>query len=417
MIRQLSRNGSGVVHQFFRASLFTAVSAITLLTIGASAVGYHFLRGQMVEHLHSLANLTAIQSQAAVLFEDPQNASELLQSIPAAGGVQRAELRGRSGRLLAEYSQPPTYLLAGATRWLDAVIVTRDIVVEGHTVGQLTLIGSNEPLVNGLVGLIVSDIVVAALTILLSMLLVTRYTGRITQPLMQLRVVMRNVIEKGDFSQRAPAFALTEAEELGTEFNELLDEIEYRDHELKQANDALERLAFRDLLTGLPNRAMFDLALTETLRDERASALRVALLYLDIDDFKAVNDLHGHDAGDRVLAAIGERLHAWLPQGALAARLGGDEFVVMISPFAHDRDMHGFIEDLRGSTDAPLLVDAAVLQPRLSIGWSLFPDHAGGADELLRAADQSMYAEKRRRRAAAAESTSRLATGDATQYW
>lgn len=402
MIRRSVAQGNGVVHEVFRASLAIAISAIVMLSIGASAVGYHFLHKQTVEHLHSLATLTALQSQAAVLFEDSQNATELLRAIPAAGGVQHAELRDGKGRLLAEYGRSQDYLLAKLANWMDAEVVTEAVLVEGRVIGHLVLVGSNDPLANALAGLIVSDLVVAVLTTLLSILLGAPYTRRITHPLTQLRTVMRKVIEEGDFSRRAPAFSLAEAEELGTEFNELLDEIAKRDHDLKQANDALERLAFRDMLTGLPNRAMFDRAIDETLKEKQGAggAVRVGMLYLDVDDFKAINDVHGHEAGDRVLAAIGDRLHAWLPEDAMAARLGGDEFVVIISPFGRERRMRELVDGLRAELEAPLRTRYGDLTPILSIGSAVFPDDASSADGLMRAADEAMYAQKRRRRRA-----------------
>ncbi len=398
MIRRGTPRENDVVHQFRRTSMITAIIVIALLTIGASAIGWHFLHRQTIEHLRSVAALTAVQAQAAVLFGDARDAEELLQAIPASGGVAYSELRDESGSVLAQHAQFSPRFLVRMARWLHAEVATSDIVVDDRKIGTVILVGSNEPLVNALFGLIVSDIVVAVLIAFLSLLIVSRYTRRITDPLGQLREIMRTMIGRGDFSQRAPAFVLTEVEELRTEFNTLLNEIERRDHDLKQANDALARLAFRDALTGLPNRAMFERALAETIKASSANGSRVGMLYCDVDGFKAVNDRFGHAIGDQLLSALGERIQAWLPDNAMAARIGGDEFVVLISPLAPANSLRELAMHLRATVESALPFASQMIRPAISIGSAVFPDDSGDADELVRAADHSMYAEKKRRR-------------------
>jgi diguanylate cyclase (GGDEF)-like protein len=391
-----------VARQFLHTLAVIALSAIVLLTLAASAVGWHYLRRQTQEHLHGLATVTAQQAQAAVLFEDRQNAAELLASIPAAG-VERAQLHLADGRTLADVERRSGDWRASVARWFDAQTVTRDIVVDGNRIGSLVLVGSNEPIVDAMTGLILSDIVVATLLGVLALTLGTRYGERVTGPLTQLRRVMRNVVSDGDYSRRAPPLPLAEAEDLRAEFNGLLDEIERRDRDIRQANAAFERMALRDSLTGLPNRAMFERALIDAIRRGEGHELRIGLLYLDIDDFKTINDRDGHEAGDRVLAAVGERLRIWAHADAVAARLGGDEFVVLMSPFPPIHDVDALARSLRDDVEVPLDAAGRRLTPRVSVGWAVYPDTVERPEELVRAADLAMYADKRRRHGAAAD--------------
>jgi diguanylate cyclase (GGDEF)-like protein len=158
---------------------------------------------------------------------------------------------------------------------------------------------------------------------------------------------------------------------------------------------SLERQANHDPLTMLPNRRFFLEWLGYALAQARRDGNQVALLYIDLDGFKAVNDRHGHRRGDAVLAAIAERLRATKREGDLLARLGGDEFA-LAAPNARDgRELSALGERLLAT-----LVDPS--QPRLadvplgaSIGVALSPDDADDAPGLIAAADSAMYAAKR----------------------
>jgi GGDEF domain-containing protein len=156
-------------------------------------------------------------------------------------------------------------------------------------------------------------------------------------------------------------------------------------HELKLEEEAKrqsQHLSEHDALTGLPNRVRFLRQLGELL-DERQGAATVAVLFLDLDGFKPVNDRHGHAAGDHVLAIVAERIRGAVGGTDLAARLGGDEFVVAV-PLA---DASGEPVDFNGHR----------LSVSASIGAALCPRGAGSAEELIHLADQSMYEAKRRR--------------------
>jgi diguanylate cyclase (GGDEF)-like protein len=185
-------------------------------------------------------------------------------------------------------------------------------------------------------------------------------------------------------------------DDLRVQFNGLLDEIVQRDQVLRANNQVLQRLAFHDPLTGLPNRAMLEPALAATLKECRENGTRAALLYLDIDSFKSINDTFGHDVGDQLLTTIADRLRVWLPERATVARLGGDEFVLLISPLAEAAGHNEpatvkLVHALRATLERPLRTKSCIIHPGVSIGVAVYPDDADCAEALLQSADKSMY--------------------------
>lgn len=187
---------------------------------------------------------------------------------------------------------------------------------------------------------------------------------------------------------------------LGDDFNALLDELERRQSLLEEKNAQLTHSALHDSLTGLPNRAHFEHFLQEALARAHASAQPMALLFLDNDGFKQVNDTYGHAAGDVLLAEVARRVQAQLRPGGLAARLGGDEFAVVMAPVATLPDAEAIAAPLR-------LASGVELHPAASIGVALFPQQGSDMEALLRAADVAMYHVKGRRRRAGTDTPAR----------
>ena len=167
----------------------------------------------------------------------------------------------------------------------------------------------------------------------------------------------------------------------------------------KQREQQLRRLAELDPLTGVPNRSGIIYALERLLTEtgEQAPGL-VGLFYIDLDDFKPVNDTLGHDYGDALLIAVAERLRRRVRGSDLVGRLGGDEFVVVAGPVPTVGD----IEHIRVTLAEALAQPFEVLDRELglggSIGVALYPRDGTTPEKLLRVADQSMYATKRRRK-------------------
>jgi diguanylate cyclase len=164
--------------------------------------------------------------------------------------------------------------------------------------------------------------------------------------------------------------------------------------ERKQLERELTRQAFSDQLTGLPNRALLHDRTEQAIRLAGRHGLVAALLLLDLDHFKEVNDTLGHHHGDLLLRQVAERLQGSLRDSDTVARLGGDEFAVLLPKVASVQDATAVADKLSAAIEAPFQVDGLTLDVDASIGVAAYPDHGAGADELLQRADVAMYAAK-----------------------
>ncbi|WP_181952555.1 sensor domain-containing protein [Vulcaniibacterium gelatinicum] len=164
--------------------------------------------------------------------------------------------------------------------------------------------------------------------------------------------------------------------------------------ERKQAEERLQQLAHFDTLTGLPNRRLFYQSLYSILEQAAANRWLVAVLFVDVDHFKTVNDTLGHVVGDELLRQVGQRLVNCLRVRDTVGRLGGDEFgIILVAP----QDPQGAVivaDKLKDAFREPLLLEGREVQVTLSIGITVFPDDARDADTLIRYADTAMYAAK-----------------------
>lgn len=160
------------------------------------------------------------------------------------------------------------------------------------------------------------------------------------------------------------------------------------------ASEALRRQALYDGLTGLPNRRLFDQELHRAVRDAPGRGEQVALLVMDLDQFKEVNDALGHHVGDKLLRGIGDRLTGAFDD-ALVARLGGDEFALVLVGAVDEEQARHVAGRIRDTLAEPFTMDDVRLQSNASIGIALFPDHADDVPTLIQRADVAMYKAKR----------------------
>ena len=183
------------------------------------------------------------------------------------------------------------------------------------------------------------------------------------------------------------------------ELQTALEQLYELNRQLKTSQEQIQHLAHHDTLTGLANRRRFtdelDTAIRRTLRNGR----RFALLYVDIDGFKPVNDTHGHGIGDVLLQHIAKRLLEGVRVSDTVARLGGDEFAVLLEEVGTAQEGQQVGEQLCRRLSEPFELAAGdqplAVQVGASIGMALFPDHAQQLDQLLGAADAAMYLAKR----------------------
>jgi diguanylate cyclase (GGDEF)-like protein/PAS domain S-box-containing protein len=162
----------------------------------------------------------------------------------------------------------------------------------------------------------------------------------------------------------------------------------------KVAEERIQYLAYYDALTGLPNRTLLQDRLAKTLAGARRQKDKVALLFLDLDGFKNINDSFGHPVGDLLLQQIGERLKTWGREQDTVARLGGDEFLIMLTDIKDVPDVAVAAERLMDAMTAAFIVQGHSLNIGCCIGISVFPEHGADGDTLIGRADAAMYSAK-----------------------
>lgn len=167
--------------------------------------------------------------------------------------------------------------------------------------------------------------------------------------------------------------------------------------ELRRAERELEHRASHDPLTGLSNRHRLQCELQYAIAHAAQTGDGLAVLYLDLDGFKEVNDRGGHDIGDRLLREVAQRLQQGLRKGDLVARVGGDEFVALL-PGCHDAEAALAVADgLRACLGPPFTLPDGLFRLDASVGIACFPEDGSDPDSLLSHADRAMYAAKRQR--------------------
>jgi diguanylate cyclase (GGDEF)-like protein len=163
---------------------------------------------------------------------------------------------------------------------------------------------------------------------------------------------------------------------------------------LKQENARVRELAFHDELTGLPNRTLLQDRFRQAIALARRQGRQIALLFLDLDHFKRVNDTFGHVVGDRLLQQVAARLTSCLRVSDTACRYGGDEFVVLLPELESRQSAIAAADKILAQLSLPFLVSGAAIEMTTSIGIAFHPEDGTECSELIRVSDRAMYRNK-----------------------
>lgn len=163
---------------------------------------------------------------------------------------------------------------------------------------------------------------------------------------------------------------------------------------LKTHEYDLERIAHYDPLTGIPNRMLLADRIAQSITHTQRANNLMAICYLDLDGFKPVNDLYGHETGDKLLIEISQRIRDCLRAGDTVARIGGDEFVLLLLDLHDFRECESILTRMLSKVAEPLLIDIHTVSVSASLGLTLYPNDQADADMLMRHADQAMYVAK-----------------------
>lgn len=222
-------------------------------------------------------------------------------------------------------------------------------------------------------------------------------SGQVRQAVQDLSSAVQRLTREEAFNADVPLPAVDEVAPLAAGFNAMMAELQRRDGVRREAEMRLRRMTLMDDITGLPNRRLLSDRLSQCVARARREKKMVALLCVDLDGFKLVNDSYGHANGDALLAQVGQRLKGRFRSADTLARVGGDEFALVLDTLQDRGDARVIAETILDLLKPPFQIDGHIIYIGASIGVSIFPD-AAETGQLMQQADCAMYAAKRSRK-------------------
>jgi diguanylate cyclase (GGDEF)-like protein len=375
----------------FGVTLFAvALSGLTILLAGVTA-----LRDHADRTLELAARLGAYGTEPALVFNDPQAAREGIEPLTRIPGIARLRVLDDRGQPLTEWMSPAADPAPLLTRLIFPHPFDVPVERNGSVIGTVQIWGNSSTLTDyvrlGMLAGLACLLVTACGTIILA----RRFEYELVKPLNEIATVAHDVRLHRRFDKRVQTLPIAELDRLGGDINALLDELQGWQGHMEDERAMLAHRASHDPLTAMPNRAAFDEQLDRRVRAARLRGERLALLFIDADNFKAVNDGFGHAAGDAVLVALSNCIKEALRPGDFAARIGGDEFVVLADTIDGAGDAAALADRFRACADAPMTLPGGdIYHASVSVGAAVYPDDGSDAAALLTAADASMYADK-----------------------
>ncbi|HUL12381.1 MAG TPA: EAL domain-containing protein [Methylococcaceae bacterium] len=407
--------------QFKNASIKTKLQVINLATTGLAlflvfcallANEFFAYRQSVMDNLKVQAQMIGSNSTAAVVFRDKQTAQEILAALQAAPEIIRAIIYLPDGTPFAQFEHPvPQASIAllsvleqtGLPYFPLRLHFQEDIRFSAEKIASLYIEADMQGLYRTIARYAAITALAAAGALLTAFLMLQRLRDSITSPLSGLTQLMRRVSQDKDYSLRSEIDSRDEVGSLARCFNEMLEQIQSRDSSLsdelserKRAEARLDTLAYYDTVTGLPNRHFFNERLVYTVAQAGAASGRTVLMFIDLDNFKIINDTLGHHVGDMLLSGVGERLTRTLRSKDVIFRIGGDEFAVILEDIADRDDVASIADKLVQTFAFPFLLEDHEVHISASLGVSVCPDDATDPYALLRHADTAMYYAKER---------------------
>ncbi|NVI81525.1 diguanylate cyclase [Janthinobacterium rivuli] len=386
-----------------RAHLSVSLIAVLAAGLTLTAVALLALRVYSDQNLRLVARSMSYTVEGAVVFGDSMAAREALALIGVNEDIDQAQVSDMAGKVLARWERGEHgtryYIERALTGWMLPDSLTFPITRNEQAIGSIKLVPHSRSLLPFLLSGLSCLLACLVLSLVVAVRLSRRMETEITSPLRHLAETAHRVRRDRSFELRVPPANIAELNQINDDFNALLDELEAWQSHLQKEHASLSHRANHDSLTGLSNRAFMEAELERAILDARVGNGKVAVLFLDSDRFKYINDTFGHASGDRVLVTIAARIKQQLREGDLVARLGGDEFAILLKPLRNSSDaMHIADNIIAAMAQAIELPTGNSIVSSLTIGVAVFPDHAIDAVSLVGAADEAMYRAKQAQR-------------------
>jgi len=387
--------------------MITGISLFVLVLLFVSFVltQRSMLRDALLQELQVLAKDLSQNCSAALIFNDELAAEETLATLQGKPQIFFGTILDKNGKTFSIYSRPGSkspadtiFLVKGHRFTADALEIAEPVTYNQEILGTLHLFADLTGIARILMHYVMLGLAGLVAASALAWFLAFRLQRLVSGPIEQLAAAMRSVSATRDYSQRVGMKRCDELGVLVENFNDMLTQIEARDADLQVHQERLRHLAHHDTLTGLANRLLFNDRLTSSLTRIKSQGRRLALMFLDLDRFKNINDSLGHKIGDEVLKTVAKRLTSVICDSDTLARLGGDEFVVIMEQFDDYADLSRMAERILEVLVPPVETGKQALYISCSIGISVYPEDGDGVESLMQCADVAMYQAKERGR-------------------
>lgn len=335
------------------------------------------------EYEHILAGEISLNQHCAIIVQD-LNMGKIMGQQYITGYI----LKSQGERLAYDPSTVAhqDHLSNCLKRYATPILDTQN-----QQIGTLELYSSNKRLEAELYNTLNQSLLSALLTcFLMAMLLLILSRRFVARPLEQMMQAIANTDKMGIPKDTIPEQGPMELRALARNMNSMVTSIRLSQRDLQQQKDTVTHMTHYDALTGLANRTLFNDRLASGIARARRLNYRLALLMIDLDHFKKINDSLGHTSGDQVLTLITQRLSQLIPSDDTLARLGGDEFTIVLEGLKETSEAEELARRVLQTISEPLELDGQQLYINSSIGISLYPDLGNSATELLMQADTAL---------------------------
>ncbi|MEH6578155.1 MAG: EAL domain-containing protein [Amphritea sp.] len=387
------------------------VAALLFIVLEIVSTRHHF-----IERVNTLSTFLSINIRTSLQFDDPIAGNEILQALRTEENLAAAYIYRADGSLFARYkantetgstqalAPEPSYQLRSTLfdnhqfngRFFE---YTQPIRVDDKLIGQAYFQYSLASVEKFLMVYLIVVVIIYLLSMLAVYSIAFKLQRRISGPIERILEAMQAITLKQHFGIRIRKGDDDEIGAIITGFNEMIEQIDHNARELEQQRQEIERHVFYDALTGLANRRLLIHKTEQEIVRSKRSHQKGALLYLDLDHFKTINDSLGHAVGDELLKTVSARISQVLREADTPARFGGDEFVILLPELGREEAKAGnnalsVADKIRDAISAPIKINESELHVTPSIGIVLFDAHHSDFEKLIVQADLAMYRAK-----------------------
>jgi len=392
--------GQKIVALIVTVSMFSILIAIGGLSINE----FREIDRRMTQEVTVISDVLATNITAAIVFDDKDAAQELLNALKAKIAVEYARVESADKVLFAHYGKE-NLANKDTVNEMSYYTIETPLYVNQRRVGNLILVFNNAQMSESIRVYLTVVVAVIFISLVFSFLLSVWVQRRFAAPIIELAAMAEDITKTGDYTIRTTAKTSGEIKLLQDLFNDMLAKtndrelalealVSKRTQELETLNKQLENQAHYDSLTMLPNRALYEDRLQQSIAHAARDGSRVALFFIDLDKFKIVNDTLGHAAGDELLCQVSRRLEKQCRQMDTVARIGGDEFTMLFMLDDELNDVNEIARRIVELFQIPFDIMDEPLLMTMSVGVSIYPTHGYDFDVLKVKADNAMYQAK-----------------------